>query len=446
MKHWSYIIVLWISALLCGCADHDDTTPLPSSDMAVQFDVNIADNNDSETRAGYYNATIDLNVLKASTAFGVYAYYTGANSWDTYATEVNANAGNIYPNFMYNQQVFWNTDEAIWTYSPLKYWPNGEGTAQDNDGMGETKHKVSFFAYAPYVALNITNTSTENDPTTDTTYGITAINGCTKNGPTIDYAVHPTKPVDLLYANSQTDKVKQDITSKVPFTFRHALACIDIYVTRNVEDSLTADEQTKILINSFTLDGTNIFQTGTLQLKDGTWTPTSVSSTSFTYQGTGSSNAIALSDNMRGAAKEASKDDIKEQELNRFDKVTGVDETERQLSVTNILLIPTESSTTFTPTLTYTFLTRDDELQLNNDLKDDNSHYYSRIQQTITGTGTNVAKLEKGKRYKLLCTIGVEHVTFEVIGVEKWDFPMRYTTTITDYTGETKEKTVNESD
>ncbi|MBQ9665555.1 MAG: fimbrillin family protein [Bacteroidaceae bacterium] len=441
MKHWSYIIVLWMSALLHGCADHDDTTPLPSSDMAVQFDVNIADSDDSETRAGYYNATIDLNVLKASTAFGVYAYYTGAAPWDTYVA-----ADTVYPNFMYNQQVFWNTDEKIWTYSPLKYWPNGQGTAQDDDGMGETEHKVSFFAYAPYV-VNITDTSTvKNDPTTDTSYGITAINGCTENGPTIDYAVNPTKPVDLLYADSQIDKVKQDITSKVPFTFRHALASIDIYVTRNVEDTLTADEQTKILINSFTLDGTNIFQTGTLQLKDGTWTDTSGSSTSFTYQGTGSSNAIALSDNMRGAATAASTDDIKQQELNRFDKVTGVDETERQLSATSVLLIPTESSTTFTPTLTYTFLTRDDELQLNNDLKDDNGHYYSRIQQTMKGSTASVTKLEKGKRYKLLCTIGVEHVTFEVIGVEDWDFPLRYTTTITDYTGEPKDKTVNESD
>ena len=39
---------------------------------------------------------------------------------------------------MHNQMVKFDGTNNVWTYSPVKYWPN-----RQND-------KISFFAYAPY--------------------------------------------------------------------------------------------------------------------------------------------------------------------------------------------------------------------------------------------------------------------------------------------------------
>ena len=142
----------------------------------------------STTRAGA-EGSIDTEVLKgASYGFGVFAYYTGNDAY----------AQNSTANFMYNQKVTWNATNRAetsgyitsWAYTPVKYWPNdfAYGTAvddQDNDGKtnpatGSSVYggKVSFFAYAPYVALPITNSSTEGGLTD----GIVAINGTDKLG------------------------------------------------------------------------------------------------------------------------------------------------------------------------------------------------------------------------------------------------------------------------
>ena len=83
--------------------------------------------------------------------FGVFAYYTqGAD----YAVTAK-------PNFMFNQQVEAETTGVVpnatavngWKYSPIKYWPNntqkdGENTTYN---ISDTKDKLSFFAYAPYI-------------------------------------------------------------------------------------------------------------------------------------------------------------------------------------------------------------------------------------------------------------------------------------------------------
>jgi hypothetical protein len=44
----------------------------------------------------------------------------------------------------------------------------------------------------------------------------------------------------------------------------------------------------------------------------------------------------------------------------------------------------------------------------------------------------------------LLIHVGVETVEFEVISIEDWDFPIRYTTDVDDTEDETIEKIVNE--
>ena len=83
-------------------------------------------------------------------------------------------------------------DDLKWTYSPLKFWPN------DNDV------KVSFFAYAPYVAsapFNKTDALTEAAQVSPAEDGILYIPAADAPTPEIVYrmAVKPENVVDLMY-------------------------------------------------------------------------------------------------------------------------------------------------------------------------------------------------------------------------------------------------------
>lgn len=116
-------------------------------------------------------ATVDpytsVQVLAQKGGFGVFAYNTGASTW-------SGAGASTAPNFMYNQAVT-GTDLAapVWSYTPIKYWPNGKdtGNAADTPSNSATESGIqylSFFAYGPYVELSASPL---------TTTGITAING-----------------------------------------------------------------------------------------------------------------------------------------------------------------------------------------------------------------------------------------------------------------------------
>lgn len=49
---------------------------------------------------------------------------------------VEANASALVANFMYNQKITGTDAETpVWTYSPIKYWPNGNAIADDQDNI-----------------------------------------------------------------------------------------------------------------------------------------------------------------------------------------------------------------------------------------------------------------------------------------------------------------------
>ena len=123
---------------------------------------------------------------------------------------------------MNNQKVEYSSN-GTWTYSPLKYWPNN------------TDDKVSFFAYAPYDASKAWAT-----------------------GNKIAYAVDNDvkNQVDLLFCAGQTDKTKQNVSDKVTFEFKHALARIGFSVAYAVDQTTaggTLDANTKITISKVVL-------------------------------------------------------------------------------------------------------------------------------------------------------------------------------------------------
>lgn len=288
MKYNIRLTAFAATALLfaaCTQTELDDSAAVVASqngDNAVVFGTYMSGN--EQTRAGY-QGSINTNTLKdlndagnpvsprLTNGFGVFGYYTGTAA---YAQATKAN-------FMYNEHVYYDkahTEDYIshWVYAPMKFWPNEvqDGSAawnvddQDNDHSDNQAYtdggkggKVSFFAYAPYVALSTSEDLASADG------GIIMINNDAQYGgntkeenPTVEYVVASKgeKVVDLLWGTAGTaspgvtgaantgvaassdgsatayqkailpgytvnaDLTKQKTNGKVEFAFKHALA------------------------------------------------------------------------------------------------------------------------------------------------------------------------------------------------------------------------------
>ena len=232
-------------ALLASCSSESDSVSPVSPDSQtspngapISFGTYLSKG--TNTRAGATGSINTTDALKASAGFGVFAYYTQANDYDATADQT--------PNWMYNQKVAWDNTKSDWMYSPLKYWPNDNGTADNKGATGTTTSKVSFFAYAPFAG----NESDGAIPDDQKTSGITAFSANNAAGhPTVTYKLSKDgKEVDLLWgtapegksyetvtgSNVTVDKVtdalaptniniqKLKTSGKVAFLFKHALA------------------------------------------------------------------------------------------------------------------------------------------------------------------------------------------------------------------------------
>lgn len=262
-------------AMLASCSQSDDLNNAPvvaETNQAVEFGTYVGKT--PVTRAGWAGdiTNTQLEDGKAgpyTKGFGVFAYYTGTDTYE----QKNGTSNTLAPNFMYNEQVY--HDGGDWKYDNTKYWPNeiqsgavdvpGATTAHANGG------KVSFFAYAPYVSeetvwvsetSGITGMSANNaagDPTLTYTFAKTGKNvdllwgtfgstsldvlGTTLNAGVLSSAatVNP-RPItdrategwqkDILSDVATTptkyrmnaDLVKQEVDGKVDFAFKHALS------------------------------------------------------------------------------------------------------------------------------------------------------------------------------------------------------------------------------
>ena len=211
----SYLLGIIASAALAmtGCSSDEMAVNEGGNAQAIEFGTYVG--RDAQVRST--NAITGLSDLqKESNGFGVFAFYTENKTFES--------AGITTPNFMNNQKVEWKEGtNGAWEYSPVKYWPNNVGD------------KVSFFAYAPYAA------------------GKTWAEG-NKIAYTVENDVK--KQVDLLFCAGQTDKTKQNITDKVSFEFKHALARIGFSVAYAVDQTAAGgklDDKTTITINKVVL-------------------------------------------------------------------------------------------------------------------------------------------------------------------------------------------------
>ena len=454
---------------LASCSSSDDSQqtagsggqerPVAVTRTPVGFDAYTGR---SVTRAGLAGDLTDtqLKLEQANNGgFGVFAYYTDLKKYDqTYV-----------PNFMYNQGVFWNSTSSLWEYSPVMYWPNEYGSNAQSDD----EDKVTFFAYAPYVAHESAaagRVDTSTDPTA-ATWGITGFSSnSTAGDPLVRYIVSfdPAKTVDLCWGVVGTEQANdwqliqtnaaqtglaagkpwldvehpKGISQKLKFTFNHALSQLNVQVDADVdvtehdganEGTLTASE-TKIYVRSISFTG--LATQGSLNLNNSTanqalW---------LDYGGTTDlpyGQSVTINDGRRDGregAENAAADNELPQGLNPAvvqntgSTTTGVTTalqnlfnpgdtgSDEQKLARPVYVIPTGEA--MTVTIVYDVETWNQDLP--GYISDGTTHGLSvenRISKTVNFGG---AGMVSGKKYTLKLHLGMNSVKFDAI-VSDWD-------------------------
>ena len=316
MKKKSLFAMAAAAVLLAGCTNDSalQNEPLSSAnadgEVAVAFNVSAPDANRPRRAPGSEKTGIinSLDDLKADgkQQFGVFGYLTEAGDFSDASK----------PNFMYNQKVEW--DGTNWTYSPVKYWPNEfAATVEAGHTAGTPSDKVSFFAYAPYIAT----ADLPADPSTAT--GILSITSNDVAGaPVLEYRANTTGTgIDLMWGVARYDYMSRDSkivdagfafknlikptkeNEKIPFHFRHALAQFGATIQVYEQSGETFDAaNTKVMVEEVELisaDGTSsIFNTyGKLSLDNTVanqplWSEQSGDITNYNYASADINDAI----------------------------------------------------------------------------------------------------------------------------------------------------------
>ena len=346
-----------LAAVVLSSCSKNEIIPNTREENAVVFGAYSG-----TTKAAPITST---TILKDQGGFSVFAYYTGSADFSATAT----------PNFMFNQNVT-STDGTTWTYSPVKYWPNNDSNT--TSGSSTFTDKLSFFAYAPYVAAGADG-ATSNAV-------ITHVTANTATGdPKVTYAIaaNPANSIDLLYSDADLkNKTKQDytITSKVTFTFKHALSRLE-FLVQGAFDSITAgdgalDPATKIYVNSVKIQSEGISKTGVLNLNSGAWELGAVDA-SF-------EPAVNVPDDLKSGG-------------------TGVTASEAALHAAGeyFMLFPTASAVNYNFIIDYDVITTDTALDGEK----------SQINNKITKTAS--IKFEAGKAYKVKLVLGMTTVKLD---------------------------------
>lgn len=158
--------------------------------------------------------------LPTGSSFGVFAYYTKTNNW-------NSARGSTVPNFMYNEEVTF--DGTSYSYAPIKYWPNN------------TNEKISFWAYYPYSASAVLYQKGKT----------TAYNNTTKDLPDIRFTVTDGQ-TDFMISDVAANKTKPAVDTPVELSFNHALSRLSFYVKK--VDAAVPEKYT-VKLKTIRLDG-----------------------------------------------------------------------------------------------------------------------------------------------------------------------------------------------
>lgn len=422
------------AAMMFAACSNDADTVKESAELAqnsqeqtpVLFGAYL---NRATTRAGYDEGEVTLDHLKRE-GFGVFGYYTDGELFSDFAK----------PNFMYNEKVS-KVSGDVWTYEPVKYWPNEFGLSAVSDELD----RVSFFAYGPYVEV----TPGTGVVTGDHTSGIIGMTQNTVTGdPYVKYAVStdPAKQVDFIWgvaadensplpiidgAHKVTkgtpflDLVKPAAGELIKFDFHHALSALNVQVDALFDvdaapSTNDVDANSKIYIRSITFDG--IATEGAFNLNQAVegaaWSELCCSNTideaSFTiFDG--------LRDGKEGAGIEAANE--KTVGLNKaiIQKTGSAGVTKTAVNLFNadnvnapIYIIPaTSANTTLKVNVVYDVETTDKDVITT--LSDGVTKGVSTTNNITKETTLN---LEAGKKYILKLHLGMTSVKFEAEAAE----------------------------
>ncbi len=494
----------------CSASDEDNMALFVEDPVAVTFSTDLTNESTRATTGMINNLDALTNVGEGFGVFAYLTDAANWESTLSADDDLSDFSNFFMQNQQVTWNNQWKEDELDanglevwhkdWVYSPLKYWPNYTNNVDSSDGNDTPGPRyISFFAYAPWA-----------DATTNPTEGVINYTRSEDRMPHVIYKIGAAdQQVDLLWANAIDAKRNGNglitvntasnpaVTTleyqKVPLNFHHALSAIDIYVQRVYDEPAYTGKIPNVLLyptlyisklelksEALADDGKNALQkSGKLSLIDGTWEDDDTWKESEDGPVTITYDESVINDTIRGTANtsdefirdveldkwkwildtkdpETTDDDewvdataISEEELvaepTRWKSAYGVSEDERNLIKNSMTQVLIPRKVTLIPTLTYSMVVRDDALRVNY-LTDSEGHKYTRIINEVEGNSVTL-DLVAGKRYTLLIRIGVEHISFELLSVVDWDFPMRFDpNVVTDFQGENESigKVVNE--
>lgn len=259
--------------LLAACSNDDNVIDNgPVADGSVQFGVNMTQLDQTRATPGNAVGIIDTEELLAKKeGFGVFGLYTGASVYENTT---------VTPDFMFNQQVKGKLEgtDYVWSYNPVKYWPN--------------TGKTTFFAYAPYV--DHTKIDFEKPELTNCIAGFS--NPYDEGDPWLIYVLSPD-PFKKFGKGGQTDLLigynaddannpwynleKPAVDKEVKFNFKHALGLIGdrirLQLTDELQTQLNADHSAKVFVDHIVLNYKNLTRKAKLVLNskqgDPNWKP-----------------------------------------------------------------------------------------------------------------------------------------------------------------------------
>ncbi len=472
----TYLLVGLLMAV--GCQQETVLTPqqVQTAGDAVVFNSYVGQQR-GETRATLPAdgaGAQDITRLR-ETGFGVWALHTQNTPYAVDGTQSY--------NFMYNQEVAYS---GGWTYAPVKYWPNDNNPADDqNDDTSNdpaqgslTRSYLTFFAYAPW-------TDAPTEPADDTD-GIVAMTSNSTNAPTsaLTYRTcatehfSATESVDLLWA-WRPDCYKTMAsgegmtTGAVQLVFKHALSALTFTVQGLFDRVTEADTSTdylddvnantRILIERVSLEGSPLFSEGTMHLAPQTadaevplWTVNTGKSGNLTVSGLQISPALSNTYEDSGEKKYWNEETpasglltgatITAAEARAlFDQLPeGVRKAEQPLRTEDYyyMVIPNKeymdahSSARMQIRMVYYVITHDEELL---DVNEGCPKYFSIVKNDVTATFSSAFSFEANKKYKIRLMPGLMSVKFEVVSVDDWDTPISVNPKVVDWVTVTKE-------
>ena len=255
-------ILIASAALLASCSVNvgDDPIKNPKSGNPEAVNFSIYVNKSASTKAGMAGELTTDRLKEADGGFGVFAYYGNGALYNETSK----------PDFMYDQQVTYNTTNNVWGYSPVKYWPNEFGEAASS----EAADRLTFFAYAPFADV----TPSTGVVTGDATTGIIGMSRNISAGdPVVMYSssLKPGAGVDLCWGvaadafTSSVDGDNNNVAAGYPFLnvikpktgdhlkfeFNHALAQLNVQIDADINNEVAGDSYTKIYVRSVTFNG-----------------------------------------------------------------------------------------------------------------------------------------------------------------------------------------------